>query len=126
MGLVVGGTLLTAGSVFTVLVAKGRIDDARSSLGTTCGVWAAEDSCHIAKSPELQTEAQRQNDALATWKPLRTVAYVALGTGLLTAGVGVLLWSTGSRWVPAQGGKRTGPVVDVGSDRWLVGWTRSF
>jgi len=94
----VGGTATLVGAV-VVPLAYNQIGNERDGLRATCDILSGLDTCVSAK-PNLTTEAQDHVDAIATWKALRTAAWVSLGTGVVTLVTGIALGARSSKAAP--------------------------
>jgi hypothetical protein len=91
-----GGALLVAGGAVLVPVASSRIGDHRNDLASNCDQLSGEDACAHAK-PNGQTAAQTAADGIATWKAVRTGAFVGLGVGAATLVAGVVALAAAPR-----------------------------
>lgn len=93
--LVVTGGVLTVGAAVGVLVTGRGLDNRLAALREHCQTFKTDDSdqCAVGK-PEYQAAAQSDNDAIATWKGVRTASWVTGGVGLMILGVGLLRLAT--------------------------------
>ena len=102
-----------------VAVSYNRIDAERADLRGTCAVLRGTDACTNSR-PGMSAAAQADVDAIATWKAVRTGAWIGLGAGVVTAAYGV--WALVRDGRPAD----AAPMVVV-TDRGLtLGWTGRF
>ena len=79
-----GGLALAATGAVMVAVSHSRIDAERANLRGTCDVLDGTDACANAMSG-LETRAQSDVDAIATWKAVRIGSWVGVGAGAVTA-----------------------------------------
>ncbi|MBI2395627.1 MAG: hypothetical protein HYV09_39035 [Deltaproteobacteria bacterium] len=93
--LVVTGGVLTVGAAVGVFVTGRGLDNRLAALRAHCQTFKTDDpdQCAVGK-PEYQAAAQSDNDAIATWKGVRTASWVTGGVGLMILGVGLLRLAT--------------------------------
>lgn len=93
------GTGLGVATVAAILIttANVRLGSERRALSASCEVRVGSDACRHAL-PGRQGEAQRQVDAIATWKAVRMGSWVGVGVGgaLLVTGTALLLGRDGA------------------------------
>ena len=113
-----GGLALAATGAVMVAVSHSRIDAEHADLRGTCAVLDGTDACANAMSG-LETRAQSDVDAIATWKAVRIGSWVGVGAGAVTAGIGV--------WALLRGGRPdSAPTVAVTDREVTLGWTGRF
>ncbi|MBN1611293.1 MAG: hypothetical protein JW940_31965 [Polyangiaceae bacterium] len=111
------GTAVAIGSVVLVVMAPAAIDSHLDTLRPICADLDG-DQCMTAADQKSVVAAQDENDAIKTWKNVRTAAFVGLGVGgaAMITGAVLLLASppadrqaTGSVFVrPTSGGSVVG------------------
>jgi hypothetical protein len=118
------GVVLTAAAVALIPVSSGRVDDNRKALASECVDAVVNDTCMAMAGH--RDAAQSYSDAIATWKAVRTGAWVGVGVGLVTAGAGLILRHHDQS--AAAGGARPTVVVDRDGGRLTLGlaWTTRF
>jgi hypothetical protein len=87
-----GAAIAVAGAVL-VPVAASKIDGYRGDLAASCDI-RGDDTCVNAKSGQQQ-QAQDAVDGIATWKTVRTGAWIGVGAGAAAALVGVIALASG-------------------------------
>jgi hypothetical protein len=85
------GAGVTALSALSLPLANRRLSSERSALAGSCDVLDGSDACRHAR-PGRSWEAQDQVDAIATWKAVRTAAWVGVGVGGALLVTGSALW----------------------------------
>jgi hypothetical protein len=96
-----GGALVALGGGAFVPLASSKIDDHRQDLALNCDQLNGEDACAHAK-PNGQTAAQNAADGIATWKAVRTGAFIGLGVGAAAVVAGVIVLAAAPRDRPAH------------------------
>jgi hypothetical protein len=111
LGLLITGSVLVVASGTTLVVAGQQLESTRQHLASVCKTSVSTDQCLYAGDEAARAQAQSDADAIATWKAVRTGAFVGLGVGLVSAGVGALLWGTnrGKAKPPMQAKLELGP-----------------
>ena len=111
------GAAVAVAALILVPVSGGHIDSARTALAGECATPVINDACFakVGRSDEAQTHS----DAIATWKAVRTGAWIGAG-----AGVAAILAGTVLRLSDA----RAGVAIDHGSGRASLSltWTWGF
>ncbi|MBN2193565.1 MAG: hypothetical protein JW751_12180 [Polyangiaceae bacterium] len=92
----VAGAVVATGSVVLVPIANGQLASARNRLDQLCSVTVQHDECAAAE-PADRDEAQKNVDAIATWRNLRIAAFVGVGVGMAGLVVGTLLATLGRK-----------------------------
>src|SRR5499427_2291204 len=118
----IGATVAIAAAIL-LPVSSSQIDTNRGKLMGECATVVMNDTCMaiVGHGPAAQSYA----DSIATWKAIRTGAYVGVGVGLAAVAGGLLLrWHDGSE-TPAA---RPALVLDGQGGQLQVGlmWARSF
>jgi len=118
----IGATIAVAAAIL-LPVSSSQIDSNRNALAKECGTPLMNDTCMamIGHGPAAQSDA----DAIATWKAIRTGAFVGVGVGLAAVAGGLLLrWHDGAETT----GARPALVLDHGGGRLQVGlmWALRF
>jgi hypothetical protein len=104
------GTAVAIGSVVLAAVAPSAIDSHLDTLRPICAKLDG-DQCKTAQSQDLVVAAQDENDAIRTWKNVRTAAYVGLGVGGAAMMTGaVLLLASHSADRPTTGSVLVSPM----------------
>jgi hypothetical protein len=125
MGL--GATVTVLGAA-VVPISNGRIDDARGGLAQSCQRLSGPDACVTPHAGRVQ-EAQDQVDTIATWKALRTGAWISLGAGVVTLVTGIALRarSGGARTATTRAADRGWQIdVEPGPEQSFVWVERAF
>ena len=118
------GAVVAAVAVALIPVSSGRIDDNRKALAGECVDAVVNDTCMAM--PGHRDTAQSYSDSIATWKGVRTGAWVGVGAGLATVAAGLILHH--SDQAAATGGARPALVVDHDGGHLTLGlaWTFGF
>jgi hypothetical protein len=83
------GVVLTAVAVALIPISGSHIDDNRKALAGECVDAVVNDTCMaIAGHREA---AQSYSDSIATWKAVRTGAWIGVGVGVATIATGLIL-----------------------------------
>jgi hypothetical protein len=88
--------LIGTGAAFTVVgailipVSNGRIDQGRNALDDSCQIRNGPDACYRANAGYEQA-AQDQVDSIATYKAVRTGAWIGVGAGAVALVTGIAL-----------------------------------
>jgi hypothetical protein len=83
------------GGAVLVPVANAQIKGRRSDLQQQCDVLDGSDACSNAKAGQVDA-AQDSVDGIASWKAIRTGAWVGIGVGVAAAATGALLMLSSS------------------------------
>jgi len=102
------GVVVAAVSVALIPISSGRIADDRQKLVAECVPPVTNDTCTALNGHREQ--AQSLSDSIATWKAVRTGAYVGIGVGLVTVATGLILRN--SDQTTAAAGARPSLVID--------------
>jgi hypothetical protein len=112
------GVALAAGGGVMVAVSQIRLDAERADLRATCDVLNGTDAC-THSNLGMETQAQNDVDAIATWKAVRIGSWIGLGAGVAAAGYGV--------WTLVRGNRSEAAPTIVVIDRGLaLGWIGRF
>lgn len=89
--LIIGGGALVVASGVGLFVSTSGLSSRRDSLNDHCSVPTTgdPDQCSVPKLGQ-EAAAQSDNDAIATWKGVRTASYVTGGVGVMILTVGVV------------------------------------
>jgi hypothetical protein len=125
-----GWSLMVAGGVIVVvagaglIVSSGGLSSRRDSLAEHCSIFKVGDTdqCKTPKTGQ-EAAAQSDNDAIATWKGVRTASFITGGVGLMIFGVGVVRLLTAPKPQQASAWQ---PVVTVGANGAYFGLSGSF
>jgi hypothetical protein len=122
--LVVGGGALLVASGVGLIISSSGLGSRRDSLAKHCDVPTTDDpdQCKTPKANE-EAAAQSDNDAIATWKGVRTASFVTGGVGLMIVGVGVVRLLTAPSPPRASAWQ---PTLTVGAHGATFGLTGSF
>jgi hypothetical protein len=104
------GTAVAVASVVLVAAAPAAIDSHLDTLKPICADLDG-DECRTASEQRFVVRAQDENDAIRTWKNLRTAAFVGLGVGgaaMITGAVLLLVSPSADR--PTTGNVFVSPV----------------
>jgi hypothetical protein len=115
-----GAATVIAGAAL-IPIANGKIADARNALGGLCAVPAGSDACANARAGS-QNDAQSEVNTIASWKAVRTGAFIGLGAGVVALGTGAFFVAQRSR--PAHA--RLEPHFDFDRAHALLGVRGSF
>lgn len=112
-----GAAFVVAGAIL-IPIANGRIDDARNGLNQSCQYRNGLDGCFTA-NPGSQQTAQDQVDAIATYKAVRTGAWLGLGAGgiALITGIALEVHSPAARPEPSARSAERGWTLDLAPRR---------
>jgi hypothetical protein len=114
------GAAVAAAAIVLIPVSSGRIESNRTALGMECVDPVVNDRC-FAKEGRAD-EAQVYSDGIATWKAVRTGAWVGAGVGLAAVVAGLVLRLSDGRGVDSRSGPAL--VIDgTGRNGLLVTWT---
>ena len=83
------GAAVAAVAVALIPISSGRIEDDRKALVDECATPVLNDTCMALNGH--REAAQSLSDSIATWKTVRTGAWVGIGVGLATVGAGLIL-----------------------------------
>ena len=116
----VGAAVAVAAAVL-VPVSGGRVDSSRTALAGECVDAVVNDQC-LAK-PGHREQAQSYSDDIATWKNVRTGAWVGVGVGLAAVVAGVVLRLSDAPVAGSHAG--LGAAIDrrSGTNLVLLTWT---
>lgn len=117
------GLVVAAVAVALIPISSGRIDDDRKALVGECATPVMNDTC-MAMIGHREA-AQSLSDSIATWKAVRTGAWVGIGVGLTTVAVGLILRHNDQS--AAAAGARPALVIDRDGHFTLgLAWTYRF
>jgi hypothetical protein len=118
------GVVVAVVAVALIPISSKRIDDNRDSLAGVCATPVMNDTCTAMSG--RKDEAQSFSDSIATWKAVRTGAWVGVGVGLATVGAGLILRYHDQ--TPATASARPSLVVDHDAGHLTLGlaWTYRF
>jgi len=102
------GVVVAAVSVALIPISSGRIADDREALVNECEPPVMNDTCTALNGHKAA--AQSLSDSIATWKAVRTGAYIGIGVGVVTAATGLILRN--SDQATAATGARPALVID--------------
>jgi len=122
--LIVGGGALVIGAGVGLVVSSSGLGSRRESLAEHCSVPTTGDSdqCKIPKVGQ-EAAAQSDNDAIATWKGVRTASFITGGVGFMILGVGVVRLLTAPK---PQRASAWQPTLQVGANGAYLGLSGSF
>jgi hypothetical protein len=122
--LIISGGALVVGSGVGLFVSTSGLRSRRDSLNDHCQVKTTgdPDQCSIPNSGE-EAAAQSDNDAIATWKGVRTASYITGGVGLMILTVGVVRLFTAPTPPRASAWQ---PTVNIGMHGAFVGLNATF
>jgi hypothetical protein len=116
------GVVVTVVSVALIPISSGRIEDDRKALVNECATLVMNDTCMALNGH--REAAQSLSDSIATWKAVRTGAYVGIGVGLATVATGLILRNADQT---AAAGARPALVIDRDGHFTLgLAWTYRF
>lgn len=117
------GVVVAAVAVALIPISSGRITDDRTALASECATPVLNDTCMALNGH--REAAQSLSDSIATWKAVRTGAWVGIGVGLATVGAGLILRH--SDQTTAAAGARPALVIDRDGHFTLgLAWTYRF
>jgi len=122
--LIVGGGALLVGSGAGLIVASAGLRSRRDSLADHCAIPTTgdPDQCSVPKKDQ-DAAAQSDNDAIATWKGVRTASLITGGVGLMILGVGVVRLFTAPSPPRASAWQ---PTINVGANSAYFGLSGAF
>ncbi len=122
--LIISGGALVVASGVGLLVSTNGLSSRRDSLDSHCAVTATDDpdQCSVPKVGQ-EGAAQSDNDAIATWKGVRTASYVTGGVGFMILGVGVIRLLTAPKPPRASAWQ---PTVNVAAHGAYFGISATF
>jgi hypothetical protein len=121
--MLVGGGLTMIGGGVSVFISDNNLSDRRSSLATHCKLLGHDGDTCTETTDNLRVDAQSDVDAIATWRSIRTVGWVAVGVGFTVGAIGAVRLLTAPRAPSAIGWM---PSVDVARERLFFSLARSF
>ncbi len=118
------GTALFLAGVSTTIIASVAIEKHRGWLAEKCVVLSGEDAC-TSPQPYFGPAAQRDVDAIATWKGARLAGEITLGIGVVVAMGGLYrLLTVPATSAPAP--RRESAFVVPIQGGWLLGLQGAF
>jgi hypothetical protein len=117
------GVVVAAVSVALIPISSGRIEDDRQKLVGECVPPVVNDTCTAMTGHREQ--AQSLSDSIATWKAVRTGAWIGVGLGVATVATGLILRN--SDQTTAAAAARPALVIDRDGHFTLgLAWTCRF
>jgi hypothetical protein len=117
------GAAIAVAAAVLVPVSGSRVDSSRTALAGECVDLVVNDQC-LAK-PGHREQAQSYADDIATWKNVRTGAWVGVGVGLAAVVAGAVLRLSDTGVAGSHAGTGLGAALDhrAGTNLALLTWT---